>query len=91
MASKLAKAEATYADGVKQFARPDDPQPSPALAPLVGNFANPAFGKAVGMRSNGQLPHRVRLCLGRLLKELRWSGARTTDAQALTQTAGGAN
>jgi hypothetical protein len=48
----LARAKTTYADSVKQFARPADPQPSPPLAPLAGNFGNPAFGKAV-LRMDG--------------------------------------
>jgi hypothetical protein len=42
----LAGVKTRYADELKQFARPADPQPSPQLAPLAGNFANPAFGKA---------------------------------------------
>jgi CubicO group peptidase (beta-lactamase class C family) len=49
----LAKAKAAYADGVKQFSRPTDPQASPPLAPLVGNFANPGFGNAVLRMDDG--------------------------------------
>src|SRR5262249_2170451 len=45
-AQRLAHAKATYAAAVKQFARPADPQPSPPLAPLAGDFTNPAIGKA---------------------------------------------
>jgi CubicO group peptidase (beta-lactamase class C family) len=48
----LAQAKARYADDVKQFARPANPQQSPAIAPLAGNFANPAFGKAA-LRMDG--------------------------------------
>jgi hypothetical protein len=44
-AKSLTQAKKTFADGVKQFARPANPQPSPPLAPLAGNFANPGFGK----------------------------------------------
>ena len=40
-AQKLAQARADYADSVEQFARPADPQPSPPLAPLAGDFADP--------------------------------------------------
>jgi hypothetical protein len=59
----LAKAKTRYADDVKQFARPAEPQPSPPLALLAGNFANPAFGKAV-LRSDGEVTtlERARLC-----------------------------
>ena len=39
---------------MKQYARPADPQPSPPLAPLAGNFANVGFGKAV-LRTDGEL------------------------------------
>jgi hypothetical protein len=39
----LANAKATYTDNVKRVARPADPQPSPPLAPLAGNFVNPSF------------------------------------------------
>ena len=46
-ARQLAGAKQGHADTVKQFARPADPQPSPPLGPLAGEFANPAFGKAV--------------------------------------------
>jgi Beta-lactamase/Domain of unknown function (DUF3471) len=45
-AMALAGAKTRYAEDSRQFARPADPQPSPPLAPLAGNFANPAFGKA---------------------------------------------
>jgi CubicO group peptidase (beta-lactamase class C family) len=51
-AETLARAKAEYADGVKQFARAADPQPSPPLAPLAGNFTSPGFGKAV-LRMDG--------------------------------------
>jgi CubicO group peptidase (beta-lactamase class C family) len=46
-AEKLAQARAEDADARKQFTPPADPQPSPALGPLAGEFTNPAFGKAV--------------------------------------------
>jgi CubicO group peptidase (beta-lactamase class C family) len=46
-AETLTAAKAIFADGVKQFARPANPQPSPPLSPLAGNFANPGFGKAI--------------------------------------------
>ena len=45
-AEALARAKNGYADDLKHFARPSDPQPSPPLAPLAGNFAHPGIGKA---------------------------------------------
>ena len=47
VAKTLEAAKAKYQSVRKQFARPDKPRPSPALAPLAGNFANTSFGKAV--------------------------------------------
>jgi CubicO group peptidase (beta-lactamase class C family) len=47
VAKTLEAAKAKYESIRKQFARPDKPRPSPPLAPLAGNFANPSFGKAV--------------------------------------------
>jgi CubicO group peptidase (beta-lactamase class C family) len=55
-ATTLVKAKATYTDGEKQFARPSDPQPSPPLAPLAGNFANAGFGKAALCCGNAEQP-----------------------------------
>jgi CubicO group peptidase (beta-lactamase class C family) len=43
----LELARTAYADSVKQYARPASPLPSPPLAPLAGEFANPGIGKAV--------------------------------------------
>jgi hypothetical protein len=59
---------------VKQFARPDDPQPSPALAPLVGNFANPAFGKAA-LRMDGGTAALEIAASGAKLRLDPWNGA----------------
>ncbi|HKD36756.1 MAG TPA: serine hydrolase, partial [Pirellulales bacterium] len=70
----LAKAKATYADGVKQFARPADPQPSPPLAPLAGNFANPAFGKAA-LRMDGGIAALEFATSGAKLRLDPWNGA----------------
>ncbi|HET6887147.1 MAG TPA: serine hydrolase [Candidatus Udaeobacter sp.] len=47
VAKTLEAAKGKYEGARKQFARPDKPRPSPAVAPLAGNFANPSFGKAV--------------------------------------------
>jgi CubicO group peptidase (beta-lactamase class C family) len=46
-AAALARARTGYADDLKHFARPPEPQPSPSLAPLVGNFSHPGIGEAV--------------------------------------------
>jgi hypothetical protein len=47
VARTLERAKAKYEETRKQFARPDKPRPSPLLASLAGNFANPSFGKAL--------------------------------------------
>jgi CubicO group peptidase (beta-lactamase class C family) len=46
VANTLSKQVARFAEEAKTFARPDDPQPPPPLAPLAGNFRNSVFGKA---------------------------------------------
>jgi hypothetical protein len=69
----LARAKATYADGVKQFARPADPQPSPPLAQLAGNFANPAFGKAT-LRMDGSTAALEIAATGAKLRLDPWNG-----------------
>jgi CubicO group peptidase (beta-lactamase class C family) len=70
----LAKAKAAYTDAVKQFARPADPQPSPPLAPLAGNFANPSFGKAA-LRMDGGTAALEIAASGAKLRLDPWSGA----------------
>jgi CubicO group peptidase (beta-lactamase class C family) len=72
-AKNLAHAKATYADDVKQFARPADPQPSPSLAPLAGNFANPGFGEAI-LRADGEVS-TLELGSGAKLHLDPWNGA----------------
>jgi hypothetical protein len=69
----LAGAKTRYADDLKQFARPAEPQPSPPLAPLAGNFANPAFGKAV-LRSDGEVT-TLELASGARLRLDPWNGS----------------
>jgi CubicO group peptidase (beta-lactamase class C family) len=73
-ATTLAKAKATYTDGVKLFARPADPQPSPPLAPLAGNFANPSFGKAA-LRMDGGTAALEIAASGAKLRLDPWNGA----------------
>lgn len=70
----LAKAKATYADGVRQFARPADPQPSPLLAPLAGNFTNPDFGKAALRIDGGAAAFEI-AASGAKLRIDPWNGA----------------
>ena len=73
-ATALAKAKATYTDGVKLVARPADPQPSPPLAPLGGNFANPSFGKAA-LRMDGDTAALEIAASGAKLRLDPWNGA----------------
>ena len=70
----LAGAKTRYADDLKQFARPADPQPSPPLAPLAGNFANPAFGKAA-LRMDGGTATLEFAATGAKLRLDPWNGA----------------
>jgi len=73
-AQKLAEARTTYANGTRQYARPADPQPSPSLAPLAGNFANVGFGKAV-LRTDGALTTFELVGSGAKLRLDPWNGA----------------
>jgi hypothetical protein len=73
-ATTLAKAKATYTDSVKVVARPADPQPSPPLAPLAGNFANPSFGKAA-LRMDGGTAALEIAASGAKLRLDPWNGA----------------
>jgi CubicO group peptidase (beta-lactamase class C family) len=52
VADELKEAKDQFASLDKLFARPASPRPFPALAPLAGSFASPAFGKAV-LRPDG--------------------------------------
>ena len=70
----LAKAKTRYADDVKQFARPAEPQPSPPLALLAGNFANPAFGKAA-LHTEGGTATLEFAATGAKLRLDPWNGA----------------
>jgi hypothetical protein len=47
VADALKGAKDHFASLDKLFAGPASPRPFPALAPLIGSFASPAFGKAV--------------------------------------------
>jgi CubicO group peptidase (beta-lactamase class C family) len=46
VADKLQQAKADFEQKTKMFAKPANPRPFPALAPLAGNFINPSFGEA---------------------------------------------
>src|SRR5262249_39118031 len=73
-AKTLTLAKAGFADSVKQYARPADPQPSPPLAPFAGNFANPGFGKAV-LRIDGNVATFELLGSGAKLRLDAWNGS----------------
>jgi Beta-lactamase len=73
-AKSLALAKAGYADSLKQYAKPADPQPSPPLAPLAGGFANPGFGKAV-LRTDGDVATLDLLGSGAKLRLDGWNGS----------------
>jgi hypothetical protein len=72
-AKSLALAKTPYADSVKQYARPASPLPSPPLAPLAGEFANPGFGKAV-LRVDSEATTLELLESGARLRLDAWNG-----------------
>lgn len=72
-AKSLVLAKTDYADNEKQYARPDDPQPSPPLAPRAGGFANSGLGKAV-LRTDGDVATLELLGSGAKLRLDAWSG-----------------
>ena len=72
-AKTLAHANNDYVDHVKQFARPSDPQPSPPLSPLVGNFAHPGIGKAV-LETDGDADLLEIVATGARLRRDPWDG-----------------
>ncbi len=72
-AKALALAKTTYADSVKQYARPANPQPSPSLAPLAGRFANPGFSQAI-LRTDGDRATLELLGSGAKLSLDPWDG-----------------
>ncbi len=55
VASTLKRAVSGFEKGAKAFARPDNPQPPPPLAPLAGDFDSPVFGKATLSQSGEAL------------------------------------
>jgi hypothetical protein len=73
-AQALARAKNGYADDLKHLARPSDPQPSPPLAPLVGNFAHPGIGKAV-LKIDGDIVLLELAASGARLRLEPWDGA----------------
>ena len=72
-AKSLAVAKTDYAESVKRYARPANPQPSPPLAPLAGNFTNPSFGKAV-LRADGDMATFELLGSSAKLRLDAWNG-----------------
>ena len=73
-AERFDLAKKQYSDGVKQYVRPADPQPSPPLAPLAGNFANVGFGRAV-LRTDGEPATFELVGSGARLRLDPWNGA----------------
>jgi CubicO group peptidase (beta-lactamase class C family) len=55
VADKLKAAKASFEAGARLYARPASPRPFPPLAPLVGNYANPSFGKAAVVQDDDRL------------------------------------
>ncbi|MCB1485879.1 MAG: beta-lactamase family protein [Bauldia sp.] len=55
VASTLKRAVGGFEESVRTFARPDDPQPAPPLAPLAGRFESPVFGAATLAEADGAL------------------------------------
>jgi hypothetical protein len=72
-AQKLAQAKKEYADGVKQFLRPANAQPSPPLAALAGRFTNPGFGKAI-LQTDGNVATLELVDSGARLRIDPWNG-----------------
>lgn len=72
-AQNLAQAKKTFAEGVKQFARPSNAIPSPPLAALAGSFTNPGFGKAV-LRTEGDEATLELVVSGARLRVDPWNG-----------------
>jgi CubicO group peptidase (beta-lactamase class C family) len=70
----LADAQSKYFDRVSRFTRPTDPQPSPPLSALAGNFANPAFGEAV-LVPDGNTAALEIVASGAKLRLDPWNGA----------------
>lgn len=73
-AKNLAQAKKTFAEGVKQFARPSNLQPSPPLSALTGKFANPGFGKAM-LKTDGDVTTLELVDSGAKLRIEPWNGA----------------
>jgi CubicO group peptidase (beta-lactamase class C family) len=72
-AKALALAKTAYANSVKQYARPANPQPSPPLGPVAGSFTNPGFDKAI-LRVNWEVGTLELLGSGAKLRLDAWNG-----------------
>jgi CubicO group peptidase (beta-lactamase class C family) len=73
VANVLKAAKAKYEAADKMFAKPASPRPFPPLAPLVGAFSNPSFGKAT-LRLDGDALLLELHDLGSELKLEPWDG-----------------
>ncbi len=72
-AQRLAAAKAADAAAAKQFARPDNPEPSPPLAALAGEFESAAFGKTA-LKVDGDTAFFEFLGSGARLRVDAWNG-----------------
>jgi CubicO group peptidase (beta-lactamase class C family) len=72
-------AKAGFEKSAKQFAKPDNPAPSPPLAGLTGSFVNPGIGKAT-LASDGDALVMDLDATGAKMKLTRWDGGIFTAA-----------
>ena len=73
VADKLKAATTEFEASDKLFAKPASPRPFPPVAPLGGNFANPAFGKAAVTLDGGALTMAFQ-ATGAMLRLEPWDG-----------------
>jgi CubicO group peptidase (beta-lactamase class C family) len=73
VADALKAAKSNFETAATLFARPTNPRPSPPLAPLAGNFANPSFGKAA-VTLDGDAMVMELAATGAKLKVEPWDG-----------------
>jgi CubicO group peptidase (beta-lactamase class C family) len=72
-ADTLKAAKTNFETDTKLFAKPTSPRPSPPLAPLAGNFANPSVGEAAVVPEGSTMVMEI-LASGAKLKLEPWDG-----------------
>jgi hypothetical protein len=72
-ADTLKAAKTSFETTAKLIAKPANPRPFPALAPLAGNFANPSFGVAVVAQDGNALVMELQ-ATGAKLRLEPWDG-----------------